>query len=102
MLEAAIIGWGRSMPGWISMRGRILCLRRFNCRWTLAFTRKPPGAERAKDTPRISIDAKATVNIGSFSRRGRSPTKTKAADHDFKHEATLTVFGIFLPEPDDL
>jgi transposase len=51
---------------------------------------------------RISIDAKATVHIGPFSRRGRSRTKTKAADHDFKPEATLSPFGIFLPEHDDL
>jgi transposase len=61
-----------------------------------------PEADRAKDTLRISIDAKATVNIGPFSRRGRSRTKTEAADHDFKPEATLTPFGIFLPEHDDL
>jgi len=59
-------------------------------------------ADRADDTVRISIDAKATVNIGPFSRRGRSRTKVKAADHDFKPEATLTPFGIFLPEHDDL
>jgi hypothetical protein len=59
-------------------------------------------ADRAKDTLRISIDAKATVNVGPFSRRGRSRTGTKAADHDFKPEATLTPFGIFLPEHDDL
>jgi len=59
-------------------------------------------ADRAGDTLRISIDAKATVNIGPFSRRGRSRTRTKAADHDFKPEATLTPFGIFLPEHDDL
>ena len=61
-----------------------------------------PEADRAKDTLRVSIDAKATVDIGPFSRRGRSRTKTKAADHDFKPEATLTPFGIFLPEHDDL
>jgi transposase len=61
-----------------------------------------PEADRAEDTLRISIDAKATVNIGPFSRRGRSRTKTKAADHDFKPEATLTPFGIFLPRHDDL
>ncbi len=61
-----------------------------------------PEADRADDTLRISIDAKATVNIGPFSRRGRSRTKTKAADHDFKPEATLTPFGIFLPQYDDL
>jgi Rhodopirellula transposase DDE domain len=42
------------------------------------------------------------VNVGPFSRRGRSRTGTKAADHDFKPEATLTPFGILLPEHDDL
>ena len=42
------------------------------------------------------------MNIGPFSRRGKSRTKTEAADHDFKPEATLTPFGIFLPESDDL
>jgi hypothetical protein len=61
-----------------------------------------PEADRARDTPRISIDAKATVNVGPFSRRGRGRTKTEAADHDFKPVATMTPFGIFLPEYDDL
>jgi Rhodopirellula transposase DDE domain len=61
-----------------------------------------PQADRAEDTLRISIDAKATVNVGPFSRRGRSRTRTKAADHDFKPQATLTPFGIFLPQSDDL
>ena len=42
------------------------------------------------------------MNVGPFSRRGRSRTGTKAADHDFKPEATLTPFGILLPEHDDL
>jgi hypothetical protein len=59
-------------------------------------------ADRAADVLRVSIDAKATVNIGPFSRRGRSRTGTKAVDHDFKPEAALTPFGIFLPEHDDL
>ena len=61
-----------------------------------------PEADRADDTLRISIDAKATVAIGPFSRRGKSRTKTEAADHDFKPEATLTPFGIFTPQSDDL
>jgi transposase len=61
-----------------------------------------PEADRADDMLRISIDAKATVAIGPFSRRGRSRAKTKGADHDFKPEATLTPFGIFVPEADDL
>jgi transposase len=61
-----------------------------------------PEADRADDVLRISIDAKATVHIGPFSRRGKSRTKTQAADHDFKPEATLTPFGIFAPQTDDL
>jgi hypothetical protein len=61
-----------------------------------------PEADRADDTLRISIDAKATVNVGPFSRRGKGRTGTKASDHDFKPVATMTPFGIFLPEHDDL
>jgi transposase len=61
-----------------------------------------PEADRAVDTLRVSIDAKATVHVGPFSRRGKSRTGTEAADHDFKPEATLTPFGIFLPQYDDL
>jgi Rhodopirellula transposase DDE domain len=61
-----------------------------------------PRADEAPDTLRLSLDAKATVNIGPFSRKGRSRTKTEAADHDFKPEAALTPFGILLPEYDDL
>jgi transposase len=61
-----------------------------------------PEADRAEDMLRISIDAKAAVNIGPFSRRGKSRTKTKAVDHDFKPEATLTPFGILVPATDDL
>jgi hypothetical protein len=59
-------------------------------------------ADSAEDTLRLSLDAKATVNVGPFSRKGKSRTKVEAADHDFKPEATLTPFGILLPEYDDL
>jgi hypothetical protein len=61
-----------------------------------------PQADGAPDTLRLSLDAKATVNVGPFSRKGRSRTEVEAADHDFKPEATLTPFGILLPEHDDL
>jgi transposase len=61
-----------------------------------------PQADEAPGTLRLSLDAKATVSVGPFSRRGKSRTKTEAADHDFKPEATLTPFGIFAPEHDDL
>ena len=48
------------------------------------------------------MDAKATVSIGPFSRRGDSRLKIKASDHDFKPDDKLTPFGIFLPNLDDL
>jgi hypothetical protein len=65
-------------------------------------SRVNPQADEAPDTLRLSLDAKAAVHVGPFSRRGKSRGGTKAADHDFKPEATLTPFGIFLPEHDDL
>src|SRR5512135_3640499 len=58
MLEAAIIGSGRSMPGLFSMRRRILRLRRFNWRWTLAFTRKPPEGEQASAVKHLDCSRK--------------------------------------------
>ena len=53
---------------------------------------------------RLSMDAKATVKIGPFSRRGKSRVETKAADHDFsdKNTPTVTPVGIFLPDLDEL
>ncbi len=44
------------------------------------------------------MDTKATVVIGPFSRGGRSRITVKAADHDFKPEAHVIPFGIFLPD----
>jgi hypothetical protein len=65
-------------------------------------SRVNPQADEAPDTLRLSLDAKATVNVGPFSRRGKSRTSVKAADHDFEPEAKLTPFGILCPEHDDL
>jgi transposase len=48
------------------------------------------------------MDAKATVKIGPFSRGGKSRVLTKAADHDFDPQATVTPVGIFLPTFDEL
>jgi hypothetical protein len=59
-------------------------------------------ADAAPDVLRISIDAKATVKVGPFARGGKSRTRTKACDHDFKPEATLTPVGILLPATDEL
>ena len=52
---------------------------------------------------RISMDAKATVKVGPFSRGGKSRVKVKAADHDFseKNAPKVTPVGIFLPKFDE-
>jgi hypothetical protein len=51
---------------------------------------------------RVSIDAKATIPIGPFSRGGQSRVVVRGSDHDFATEEKLTPFGIFLPDRDQL
>jgi len=51
---------------------------------------------------RISIDAKAAVRVGPFSRGGKSRVEVKACDHDFSPEATVTPVGILLPASGEL
>jgi hypothetical protein len=55
-------------------------------------------AESEAHTLRLSLDSKATVLIGPFSRGGQSRTGTQGVDHDFKPEGKLTPFGIFRPQ----
>ena len=55
-------------------------------------------AEHSVTMLRISIDAKATIPIGDFSRRGKSRVNVRAVDHDFLPEQKVTPFGILLPE----
>lgn len=59
-------------------------------------------ADAAPDTLRVPMEAKATVKIGPFSRKGRSRVPVAAADHDFQPEATVTPVGLLLPELDEL
>jgi hypothetical protein len=59
-------------------------------------------ADAAGDALRVSLDTKATVKIGPFSRRGRSRVPVAAADHDFQPAGTVTPVGILLPAPDEL
>ena len=47
---------------------------------------------------RLSLDAKASVWVGNYSRGGQSRVIVKALDHDFHPEAKLTPFGILLPQ----
>ncbi|MDJ0873221.1 MAG: transposase [Gammaproteobacteria bacterium] len=46
----------------------------------------------------ISLDTKATVKVGPFSRGGYSPQGEKASDHDFQPETSITPFGVLLPQ----
>jgi Rhodopirellula transposase DDE domain len=48
------------------------------------------------------MDAKATVKVGDFSRRGKKRVEVKAADHDFKAKASVTPVGILVPQRDEL
>jgi hypothetical protein len=59
-------------------------------------------AAAARDTLRLSLDAKATVKLGPFSRGGYSRTGNAGADHDFGPNGKWTPFGIFVPEYDEL
>lgn len=52
-------------------------------------------------TLRLSMDAKAVVKVGPFARGGKNRVLTKAADHDFEAQATVTPVGIFLPAFDE-
>ena len=60
--------------------------------------------EAAEDpaTLRISMDAKATVKVGEFSRGGKSRIETRSLDHDFGADAQVTPVGILLPDLDEL
>ena len=61
-------------------------------------------ADEDPETLRISIDAKAKVNIGEFSRGGKSREEEpeEALDHDMNPEIKMVPFGIFEPTTDHL
>ena len=58
-------------------------------------------ADETETVLRVSMDAKARVKIGTFSRGGTSRIEVKADDHDFKAKESLTPVGLFLPQFDD-
>lgn len=47
---------------------------------------------------RLSLDAKASVWVGDYSRGGLTRIIVKALDHDFNPEEKMTPFGIYLPQ----
>jgi hypothetical protein len=50
------------------------------------------------DTLRPSLDCKAPVAVGPFSRGGYRRTGARGCDHDFKPDAVLTPLGLFRPQ----
>lgn len=50
---------------------------------------------------RISLDAKARIKVGPFSRGGYSRQHKEGLDHDFDPDVVLGLFGFLLPEYDD-
>jgi hypothetical protein len=61
-----------------------------------------PEADSRDDTLRLSLDAKAAVKVGNYSRKGKGRVQKKAADHDFRAKEVLTPYGILLPRYGDL
>ena len=61
-------------------------------------------ADATPTTLRVSIDTKATVVIGDYSRDGRSrlPEPVRALDHDLQPKTKLIPFGLLNLETDDL
>lgn len=51
---------------------------------------------------RVSMDAKATVLIGQLSREGKTRIRVRAYDHDFHPEETVTPYGIYLPDHNEV
>lgn len=58
-------------------------------------------ADETEGVIRISIDTKANVKVGPFSRGGYNRQIIKARDHDFQPDTILKPFGIFLPAYDE-
>ncbi len=56
-----------------------------------------PAADTDPTSLRMSVDAKARVVLGDFSRGGRSRVPVQALDHDFRSASTVTPLGVFLP-----
>ena len=61
-------------------------------------------ADENPEILRISIDTKAKVNIGEFSRGGKTREKEPegALDHDMEPDAKMVPFGVFEPSNDHI
>ncbi len=61
-----------------------------------------PQTDRSEEMLRLSLDAKAAVKVGGYSRKGKNRVRKKADDHDYKAKEVLTPYGLFLPRYDEL
>lgn len=61
-----------------------------------------PAADADATILRMSVDAKATIPLGLFSRGGASRLPVKAWDHDFNPQQKVTPVGVFLPQSNQL
>ena len=61
-----------------------------------------PQADGCDKMLRLSLDAKTSVKVGAYSRKGKSRVLRKAQDHDFRAKEILTPYGLLLPRYDDL
>jgi hypothetical protein len=59
-------------------------------------------ADNDPNVLRISMDAKVAIKVGEFDRGGKTRVITVALDHDFPPPITLTPYGIFLPQYNEL
>lgn len=59
-------------------------------------------ADDDEGTLRVSMDTKAAVKVGEFSRRGKSRVSVAALDHDHGADAVIVPVGIVLPKHDEL
>jgi transposase len=58
-------------------------------------------ADETNGVLRISMDTKATIKIGPYSRGGYSRCGILGMDHDFKSNCLLKLFGIHIPALDE-
>lgn len=59
-------------------------------------------AASAPNVLELSMDAKAVVKVGEFSRDGVSRVRVFGLDHDYAADAKVTPYGILLPAHDEL
>jgi hypothetical protein len=61
-----------------------------------------PAADADETVLRLSVDTKATINLGLFSRGGYNRVVVKALDHDFASKEKVTPVGVFLPKYNEM